>query len=452
MPKVLKAADKQEVQYCIPLWLRDLQVEASIKRAGVGRIEPRATHGGRIAIVCFGPSLKQTWPQVLDFDALITVSGAHKFLLDQGITPEGRSWWHVEVDPRDHKIQLLGPPQPGITYLPASCCSPAYFDHLLAHGADVKLWHVFDSNADAQRVLPRGEWAITGGCNVGLRAMTVARFFGYTQMHVFGMDACEGDEVGKKHAAAHPLQDGTDHALVEYPDGSGRMWRTTASMLESARQTWHELDMMHDVTATFHGEGLVQEMSKHYVRKAKPVCDIAVAHPELISAEYKRLNAQLHESNLLYGVGGAKHADTVKKLCAQLKTQSVLDYGCGKGMLGKALDFPIYEYDPAIIGKDTLPRPADLVVCSDVLEHIEPDHLQAVVLHLASVTKKVAYLVIHTGPAAKVLADGRNAHLIQQGEPFWRAALAHSFDVAQCFVKGPELHIVAAPKRQKAVA
>lgn len=447
MVKTLDASAKQEVQYCIPLWLRDLQIASALARKGVGRIESRETHGGRIAIVCFGPSLKETWPQVKDFDALITVSGSHKFLLDQGVTPEAREWYHVEVDPRDHKIQLLGTPWPGITYLPASCCAPAYFDHLEAHGADVKLWHVFDNSDDVQRLLPRGEWAITGGCNVGLRAMTIARFFGFTEMHVFGMDGCEGAEVGKKHAAAHPLQDGTDHALVEYPDGSGQMWRTTASMLESARQTWHELDMMPDVRATFHGHGLVQEMAKHYVPKVKAgASDIAVAYPELISPTYRTLNRQLHEQNLLYGVGGDKHADTVKKICARLSTTSVLDYGCGKGMLAKALDFPIWEYDPAIPGKDALPRPADVVTCTDVLEHIEPEHLHAVLLDLQRVVRKVGYFVIHTGPAGKTLPDGRNTHLIQRGADFWKPALAKHFTVAQLFAKGKELHVVVGPK------
>ena len=445
---VLDAAQKQEVQYCIPLWLRDEQIRANVKRPGLGRIEGREKHAGRIAIVAFGPSLKETWPQVRDFDALITVSGSHKFLLEQGITPEGRAWWHVEVDPRSHKVALLGTPQPGIIYLPASCVHPSYLDHLQAHQADVRLWHVFDSDTDAARILPRGEWAITGGCNVGLRAMTIARFFGYTDMHVFGMDGCEGAELGKKHAGPHPLQDGTDHSLVEYPEGSGQMWRTTAGMLESARQTWHELDMMSDVTATFYGHGLVQTMAQHYVPKPKRTAGIAVAHPEVISAEYRKLNAELHTSNLLYGVGGAKHAPIVKMLCEKLQTSSVLDYGCGKGLLAKSLDFPIWEYDPAIPGKDELPRPADLVVCTDVLEHIEPAHLEAVLRDLARVTRKVGYYVIHTGPAGKTLPDGRNTHLIQRGEAWWRKNLALFFEVGSVKKKGPELHVVVGPKRK----
>jgi len=451
--KTLDAGQKQEVQYCIPLWLRDEYIKQNVKRAGVGRIEAQPTHGGKIAIVCFGPSLKDTWRKLGDCDALITVSGAHKFLLDQGFSPDGRHWWHVEVDPREHKIALLGEPRQGITYLPASCCHPKYYDHLAAHGADVKLWHVFDNSDDVQRILPRGEWAITGGCNVGLRAMTIARFFGYTDQHVFGMDGCEGSEPGKKHAAAHPLQDGTGHALCEYPEGSGQMWRTTPSMLESARQTWHELDMMGDVTATFYGHGLVQEMWKNYTPQPKPNQPaIAIAHPEVITGDYRALNAQLHAHNVFYGVGGGKHAETVKKLRASVKAESVLDYGCGKGMLAKALDFPIWEYDPAIPGKDELPRPADLVTCTDVLEHIEPSCLSAVLMDLARVVRKVGYLVIHTGPATKTLPDGRNTHLIQQGRDWWKAQLAQHFTVASLQQQGPLLHAVVGPRKVKHVA
>ena len=72
MGALLKASDKQEVQYCIPLWLRDAQVKASLKRDSVGRIQPHDVRpGAKIAIVCFGPSLKETWEQVRDFDAII---------------------------------------------------------------------------------------------------------------------------------------------------------------------------------------------------------------------------------------------------------------------------------------------------------------------------------------------------------------------------------------------
>jgi 2-polyprenyl-3-methyl-5-hydroxy-6-metoxy-1,4-benzoquinol methylase len=213
------------------------------------------------------------------------------------------------------------------------------------------------------------------------------------------------------------------------------------------------LNQLTDVTATFYGEGLVQAMATTYVR-TPPASDtttiIGYIKPELISAEYAALNAQLHKDNIAYGVGGGKHAPIVRKLCESLNTRSVLDYGCGKGYLAKALDFPIWEYDPAVEGKDAEPRPAELVVCTDVLEHIEPDRLDFVLADLRRVVRKVGYFTIHTGAAVKVLADGRNAHLIQEDKAWWTTRLSPYFTVAQVTQAGPVLHVVVGPKGRTA--
>ena len=61
-------------------------------------------------------------------------------------------------------------------------------------------------------------------------------------------------------------------------------------------------------------------------------------------------------------------------------------------------------------------------------------------------TKRCAYLVIHTGPAGKTLPDGRNTHLIQQGEAWWREQLDPFFSIGQIVVKGPLLHVMVTPK------
>lgn len=439
-PKILDITAKQSVTYCIPMWLRDEQIKASIARLP-DRVTPHHEKRSEpIALVCYGPSLNDTWEQIRAFPYVMSCSGAHKFLVERGIIPT----WHVEVDPRAHKTELIGPPHPDVEYLIASTCHAAVFDHL--DGFRVKLWHVFDGAADALRTLPQNEWALTGGASVGLRTMTIARFMGFTDQHIFGMDGSAG--ASGKHAAAHPAQP-KNHSLVEYPEGSGRMWQTTESMMEVARGTWHELNQMPDVKATFYGEGLVQEMSKHYVPNpvGKGKTLIGIVKPELISSEYKQLNASLHAANLAYGVGGGKHADVVKKLAKGGK--SVLDYGCGKSYLSKALDFPIWEYDPAVPGKCESPRPADVVICTDVLEHIEPDHLQAVLVDLKRVTRSIGYFVIHTGPASKTLPDGRNTHLIQQGESWWRKNLAAHFTVGKIMQTGPQLHVIVSVKVKK---
>jgi 2-polyprenyl-3-methyl-5-hydroxy-6-metoxy-1,4-benzoquinol methylase len=139
----------------------------------------------------------------------------------------------------------------------------------------------------------------------------------------------------------------------------------------------------------------------------------------------------------------------VLKLVESIKPVGILDYGCGKGLLAKELPFPIWEYDPAITLKAEPPRPADLVICTDVLEHIEPDKLQAVLMDLHRVTRKVGYFVICTTAARKHLPDGRNTHLIQKGEAWWRKNLEQYFNVASINKKGPQLHVVVGPRRAK---
>ena len=134
-------------------------------------------------------------------------------------------------------------------------------------------------------------------------------------------------------------------------------------------------------------------------------------------------------------------------LVDKLKTQSVLDYGCGKGYLAKALPFPIWEYDPAIPAHSESPRAADIVICTDVLEHIEPEHINAVLDDLARVTKQVGYYVIHTGPAGKTLPDGRNTHLIQRDRAWWESKIAKRFVVGRVMQSGPLLHFVVGPKK-----
>ncbi len=431
----LSLATLPKVEYCIPLWLRDEQVKAAIARQ-IPRIAPHhELRDAPCAVVCFGPSLNDTWEQLRDHKYIITCSGAHKFLVERGIIPT----WHVEVDPRPYKVELIGPPRAPTEYLIASTCHADVFEHL--KDMRTTLWHVFSNEDEALRILPHGEWALTGGSSVGLRAMTIARFLGFRHLDVFGMDGCDGPSG--KHAASHPNQPKDRHS-VEY---GGETYYTTPSMLVCAQSTWHELDEMPDVVATFHGTGLVQAMAKDYTRTAPhPKGTIGFVKPELISAEYRGLNAQLHRSNPTYGAGGQKHAETVCRIAEKIGTRSILDYGSGKGLLAQAIPYPIWEYDPAVLGKEGAPRPADLVVCTDVLEHIEPEKLMFVLGDLQRCVLKVGYFVIHTGPAQKSYADGRNTHLIQRGESWWRKHLDRFFCVASVQAVGPMLYVIVGPR------
>jgi hypothetical protein len=147
------------------------------------------------------------------------------------------------------------------------------------------------------------------------------------------------------------------------------------------------------------------------------------ARDDLHSEAYRQQLQQKH-ATMKWGKSGNSHAPEVTALARELGARSVLDYGCGRGTLKPALpDLKVFEYDPGIPGKDHLPKPADLVVCTDVLEHIEPELLDGVLRHLYLLAGRGAYLVIATRLARELLPDGRNAHLIVQEPPWWLAKL-----------------------------
>jgi hypothetical protein len=153
----------------------------------------------------------------------------------------------------------------------------------------------------------------------------------------------------------------------------------------------------------------------------------------LISPEYVELNRELHARNPNYGTSGPRCAKAADHVARHVEAKTVLDYGCGKGMLKAAMErggwdhalvqpilpYEILEYDPAVEGKTEKPIAADLVVCSDVLEHIEPECLDDVLDDLRNIAQRAVLLFVGTRPAKKTLIDGRNAHLIVKPSTWW---------------------------------
>jgi len=174
------------------------------------------------------------------------------------------------------------------------------------------------------------------------------------------------------------------------------------------------------------------------------------AQPQLLmSEEYRRLNAELHERVPSYGTTGRQYVDVIRRLARKHSARHILDYGCGKQDLAAALgrEFEVRDFDPALPGLDASPAPADFVACIDVLEHVEPDFLENVLADLARVTLRVALLSIATRPSGKVLADGSNPHRIVERPPWWLARLENYFRLVKVEIPPSDngLLVVAEP-------
>lgn len=162
----------------------------------------------------------------------------------------------------------------------------------------------------------------------------------------------------------------------------------------------------------------------------------AVTPDDLISPAYREEQRILHLAPRGYGGKGDKWSTAVAALAWTRGCTSILDYGCGQGrLLGAYIAIRVRDlrnYDPAIPERSALPEPADLVTCTDVLEHIEPEKLPTVLAHLRSLARKAVFVVIATRPSGKVLSDGRNAHLILEDDAWWTQTLEQA-----CFRVGP---------------
>lgn len=147
----------------------------------------------------------------------------------------------------------------------------------------------------------------------------------------------------------------------------------------------------------------------------------------LITPAYQALQEKFHLDKPDYGTSSSRHSDTIVSLAKNLDTRDILDYGCGKALLQKGIPFPIQNYDPCMPEYARRPITADLVVCTDVLEHIEHDCLKAVLDDITTLTGKLLFLNVACRPAKKTLPDGRNAHLIQETPNWWLSWLLPRF-------------------------
>lgn len=171
-----------------------------------------------------------------------------------------------------------------------------------------------------------------------------------------------------------------------------------------------------------------------------------------ISEQYREQNALAHQANDGYGARGYKHLKAVLRVAERLDATSALDYGCGQGTLGahakRMTDIPFASYDPAVPQFAADPEPADLVVCTDVMEHVEPAYLHNVLDHIMQLARKGVYFEIACREALRTLPDGRNAHILIQPPEFWFQAISQYFTVLEYLAAPGHSVVIVARARE----
>ena len=160
--------------------------------------------------------------------------------------------------------------------------------------------------------------------------------------------------------------------------------------------------------------------------------------------EYKTFHKN---SKYFNGICLATHIEKLIEVSSLEKPKSLLDYGCGKGLLyddtdydklglnkegstlpsslPKLLQLDYYAlYDPAYPKHSKLPKGKyDAVICTDVIEHIDEKDIDWILEEIFSYSRKFVLLTIACYKALKTFNDGRNVHVNIKNPEHWKEKL-----------------------------
>lgn len=147
---------------------------------------------------------------------------------------------------------------------------------------------------------------------------------------------------------------------------------------------------------------------------------------EYIASEYRRM----HKDKKFNGDTFKLYIPGIRALIKKYNCKTVLDYGCGKAkMHPKDLAETVTLYDPYYEPYSKKPSGTyDMVICTDVLEHIPTDDIRETICELIRYTNKVLFLTICTKPAKKKFKNGENVHLTVKPESWWEEMFADSLE------------------------
>jgi len=137
----------------------------------------------------------------------------------------------------------------------------------------------------------------------------------------------------------------------------------------------------------------------------------------------------------------------IDDFCKEHKLKKIVDYGSGQGLTTKKLlelGYDVIEYEPGIKEKrenfkiiNSKNFQSDLLICTDVLEHIPEDELTDFLTDLFSYSSRLI-ITICTREARLLLPNGENPHCTVRPGSWWIEQLSQ---YTNTLIPVPELTI-----------
>ena len=376
-------------------------------------LKQEPAHDG-VALLCgSGPSINDDLDTIRKMQAagakVFALNGCAGLLFDNGILPD----YQVILDARAETGQLIGPAR---KHLFASQVAPELFDA----EPDAMLWQLQIEGID--HVLPDEypEHALIGGAaSVGNTATCIAYTMGYRELHCFGYDSSHRD--GKGHAFHQKMNDGDPCCIVKF---NGKEYTASLTMklqAEKFMDTAAELDRL-GCRIEMHGEGLLPDIFRSG--------DKAVVESE--RSKYETLWQMDGYRDLAPGEG---LVDTAVAWLG-MKPGTLIDFGIGTGRAAKRFQRMGFDVRGVDIAPNCLDAGVDVPVhvaclwelpdlsadygyCTDVMEHIPPQHVDAVINNVMRCVPE-AFFNISLIPDNFGEVIGEVLHLSVHSAKWWR--------------------------------
>ncbi len=343
---------------------------------------------------------------------IYAMNGASRWLRENGIEAD----YQCVLDAKEETSILVDPEAKA--HLIGSQVHPKTMDA----APNPTVWHLELGEMELlfppEKFKAGGYCLLGGGSSVGNSAMSVAYAKGHREFHVFGYDCSHRDN--RSHAYEQDMNTFMPTMTMEWGGKSYKMSMSMRGQLSAFQVMARELKK-NGCTLEVYGDGLLQHV---YRTKYEDMTERDKYRAMWCFSEYREL------------APGQDVVPVFLEECSPQKGDLIIDFGCGTGRPAldlhneghkvllvdfadncrdqEALFLPFLQHD--------LTEPLDISApwgfCTDVLEHIPPDDVEAVVRNIMA-SAETTFFQINTAADSAGVLIGHTLHLSVHPHDWW---------------------------------